>query len=315
MPKVLTTNQNTEQEPKKSTLGKLADWAGAIETGADITSLYGPASAIASPIGGGLGVIKEGLLWGDGQQTGLTSLANGFNALGWGIWGMIPEAKVGKYLKRPKWLKLFDNAEEVTTTLVKPTKSTLKRQLNTATENLERYKKNRTYFQKLRDNVIPSQEMKNYNEARKAYNDAIKVEKDIKAVKDKWRIPRYAGKVATSGAITYGLPGTSEYIIDNSDGDFTPNSLINGLFKGAIGNGFNLLTQDVASAITGDWNASSRLARTFIAPSHSPRKEKKPVPPKNSQSKKVTKKKPTTEKVSESKKFGGKFNSLKELRL
>lgn len=311
--KVIKNNNSSNYNNR---LEQAMDWVSAAETAMDATSLYGPASIWASPTAGVLGMIRAGLSYANNNQSGWGAAADAANSFGWGVLGMIPETKVLKLGKAANKTKKVSTSEKTT------------QELLTAWQNAEAKLRNAGKGSK----KALKEEAK---QAETAYKQALKASGDTSPMFTKLKpVGRVVGKTATSGAITYGVPGTVHYIENNSDNSFTPGSIIRGIGYGAIGNGFSLLGQDFSKALQqGDWESGARLTNTFLFPNAKIIKGKEVVPPKKSQTprtrkKTTTQKKPTSNTVEQTKpkvdygsqpeipgrKNGGKLNTLKNLR-
>lgn len=249
MPKVLT--QGAAPSEEKSALSTVADWAGGLELAGDVTSLYGPASIIASPVAGIAGIVKDVARYSEGKQSGWTTAANVANHIGWGLLGMIPEVKGIKLLGKAG-KAAGKNSDE------------LLKAYQQAEAKLAEAKKGTAWYRRSNTGAL-EEEVKL---AKKAYEQSKKGTGKASFLQDLLTPKSVAlgvGRTTTSGALTYGLPGMEQYIKENSDSEFTPGSAFRAIGSGAIGNGFNLLGQDIKNAPS-DWGAASRLAGVFIQP-------------------------------------------------
>lgn len=259
MPKVLT--KSTEEKSGASTL---ADLAGGAEVALDVTSLYGPASIVASPLAAGAGIIKDIARWSDDKQSGLTTLANISNHIGWGILGMIPDIKGFKLLGKAGKAAKAAGATETAGKVAGKNSDELLKAYQQAEAKLAEAKKGTPWYRRSNTGAL-EEEVKL---AKKAYEQSKKGAGKASFLQDLLTPKSVAlgiGRTTTSGALTYGLPGMEQYIKENSDSEFTPGSAFRAIGSGAIGNGFSLLGQDIKNAPS-DWGAASRLAGVFIQP-------------------------------------------------
>ena len=259
MPKVLT--QGAAPSEEKSALSTVADWAGGLELAGDVTSLYGPASIIASPVAGIAGIVKDVARYSEGKQSGWTTAANVANHIGWGLLGMIPEVKGIKLLGKAGKAA---NATETAGKVAGKNSDELLKAYQQAEAKLAEAKKGTAWYRRSSTKAL-EEEVKL---AKKAYEQSKKGASKASFLQDLLTPKSVAlgvGRTATSGALTYGLPGMEQYIKENSDSEFTPGSAFRAIGSGAIGNGFNLLGQDIKNAPS-DWGAASRLAGVFIQP-------------------------------------------------
>ena len=327
MPKVLINNQ----PEKKNGLATLADWAGGFETAADVASLYGPASLYASPAAAISGTIKDAARYFDDKQSGYTTLANISNHIGWGLVGMIPGAKAAKLTKAGKTTAKAGKVTQKAQAASQNSEELLAAYKQAeANLNKARERYNRLKFWKVKPNLGALEE--EYKAAKTAYEKSVKGGNDLnlKDLLSKVQMARIMGKTAASGGIAYGLPGTEEYIRENSDSSFTPLSIGRGFLYGTVGNGLSILGEDLQNI--DDWQTAGRLASTFILPNANSIKRvgvKQPTitrkPRKPSSSKKKSQKNQSTEQQKPrvdygmqpeipGKKFGGKLKHLNDLR-
>lgn len=318
---ILLNNNSTE---KKNGLSTLADAAGGAEIALDVTSLYGPASMVASPLAAIAGTVKDLSRYFNDKQSGLTTAANISNHIGWGLLGMIPEIKGVKLLgKAGKAAKTANAAGKATT----KNSDELLKAYQQAEAKLAEAKKGTPWYKPSNTKAL-EEEVRLAKQAYEQSKGAVTKSAQLQALLAPRTLTLGLGRTATSGAMTYGLPGMEKYIAENSDDEFTPGSTLRAIGYGAIGNGFSQLGEDIQNA-PNDWDAASRLAGVFIQPhnkgARSPRK-KVEAPKTPTRRKTTTKKKQEPAKQEKPKvdyaiqpeipgrKLGGKIKYFEKLR-